>query len=178
MGVTSVPSPTLYYFLSGESAVPVEITLIDGQSIDPLVEIHIDPPISAGLHAIELGAHGAALEPATSYQWLVALVTDAERRENDQIASAGVRYVPLDADGLLALETGPVAERAHHQARLGYWYDAFATLEGWREVQREVVRLLEFEEALLEQVDLVEVAAGLDADEGGRPRASHVRPAR
>jgi hypothetical protein len=161
VGATAFASPTLYWYLSAASPVPIEIAVMDDVGIEPLLEIHIDPPIAAGIHALDLAARGVSLEPAISYRWLVALVPDPMRRENDQVASAGIRLAPPDAATAQKLATGPDSELAHRQAGLGYWYDAFATLEGWRRAEPQALRLPEFEAALLEQVDLLDVAGAL-----------------
>ncbi len=58
-------------------------------------------------------------------------------------------------------DAAPIEARANLQAELGYWYDAFATLEALRAAHPEEERLRDFEAALLEQVGLGDVAASL-----------------
>jgi hypothetical protein len=161
VGATASASPTLYWFLSDSSSAPVEIVLIDDTSIEPLIEVRLDPPIAAGLHALDLALQGVSLQPSVSYRWLVALVPDEANRESDQVAAAGIRWTPPDADTERRLDEGPALERAHRQAQLGYWYDAFATVEAWRTAEPASRRLVEYEAALLEQVDLPELAEAL-----------------
>jgi hypothetical protein len=154
VGATASPSPVLYWDLGGASDVPVELTLIDEEAPEPLLDARVEPPVAAGLHALSLADRGVRLDPDKTYLWYAALVPDEERRENDVASGAGVRYVPL-GDGLAArLEEAGPARRAHVLARAGYWYDAFATASGWLEVEPDAKRLRAVRDALLEQVGL------------------------
>ncbi|MCH2169631.1 DUF928 domain-containing protein [Myxococcota bacterium] len=154
-GWTSQASPTLYWWLSEDTDLPLELTVADDTSIEPLVEVTLEGPHSAGIHALSLNDTGAELTPEILYRWQVALVTDPKRRSKDVRAGAAVvRHPPSQDDGL---ETAPIGELAHRYAALGYWYDAFATVSGWLDAEPEAENLRTSRRALLEQVGLHEV---------------------
>jgi hypothetical protein len=163
VGATTRAAPTLYWFLSGASPVPVEITLTAENAAEPLLELRLEPPVAAGLHALRLDRRGARLEPGGTYRWFVALVPDAANRDADLVSAAAVRRAV--AAGALDehLANAPAAERAHVLAAAGYWYDAFDTLTGWIQSEPGSERLREHRAALLEQVGLSGVAGLLSA---------------
>lgn len=171
VGATTSAAPTLYWFLSGTSPVPVEITLTSERAAEPLLELRLEPPVGAGLHALRLGRRGVGLEPGATYRWHVALVPDPSDRDSDLVSSAAVRRAA--AAGALAeqLAAGPPAERAHVLAAAGYWYDAFDTLTHWIQKEPASERLREHRAALLEQVGLAGVAALLPAAPPSTPAA-------
>lgn len=160
VGATAADAPTLYWFLSGESSVPVEVTLTSEQAQAPLLALRLEPPVGAGLHALRLQRHGVRLEPGVTHRWFVALVPDSGDRLE---AGAAVRRAG-DA-GALAEQLAAAApeERAHVLAAAGYWYDGFETLTGWIQEEPAAQRLREHRAALLEQVGLAGVAGLLSA---------------
>jgi hypothetical protein len=161
VGATASDAPTLYWFLSGESSVPVEITLSSEQAEAPLLALRLEPPIGAGLHALRLQRHGVRLEPGVTHRWSVALVPDPAQDRLE--AGAAVRRA--GEGGALAEQLAASApeERAHVLAAGGYWYDAFETLTGWIQTEPAAQRLREHRAALLEQVGLAGVAGLLSA---------------
>jgi hypothetical protein len=161
VGATADDAPTLYWFLSGESSVPVEIALTAEQAEAPLLALRLEPPVGAGLHALRLQRHGVRLEPGVVHRWVVALAPDpAEPRLE---AGAAVRRA-ADAGALAEqLAAASPQERAHLLAAGGYWYDAFETLTEWIQAEPAAQRLREHRAALLEQVGLAGVAGLLSA---------------
>jgi hypothetical protein len=161
VGATAVEAPALYWFLSGESSAPVEITLTADQAEAPLLALRLEPPVGAGLHALRLQRHGIRLAPGVIHRWVVALAPDpAEPRLQ---AGAAVRRAA--AAGALREQLAAAApqERAHLLASGGYWYDAFETLTEWIQAEPSAQRLREHRAALLEQVGLAGVAGLLSA---------------
>lgn len=150
VGLTARAQPVLYWFVSHEIGDPVEITVVDYSRIDLLLQVRIEPPVSAGVHAVALADHDVRLEPDQDYQWFVAIQRDPERAGSDTVAGGYVRRVagaPAAAGNAAAL------------AGQGLWYDAFeaATREskGMGAGGSSVDGRLD----LLEQVGLPEVAA-------------------
>ncbi len=52
VGATSEAQPTLYWDLAAASEVPVEITVVAEDGIEPLVEERLSPPVRAGQQVI------------------------------------------------------------------------------------------------------------------------------
>jgi hypothetical protein len=172
VGATTSAAPTLYWFLSGVSSVPVEITLTLEGAAGPLVELRVAPPIGAGLHAVRLERRGVALAPGATYRWSVALVPDAANRDADLVSGAAVRRVVASAALTEQLAASGPGERAHVLAAAGYWYDAFDTLTRWIQAEPDAERLREHRAALLDQVGLAGVAALLPAPLPVAPQAA------
>ena len=160
VGATTRAAPTLYWFLSDPSRVPVEITLTAEDAAEPLLELRLEPPVGAGLHNLRLDRRGIRLEPGVTYRWFVALIPDPANRDADLVSSAAVRRA---APGSAQPAESAPAERAHALAAAGYWYDAFDTLTGWVQTDPGSERLREHRAALLEQVGLSGVAGLLSA---------------
>lgn len=155
VGATAEASPVLYWHLSAESGVPIEIAVFSEEDdATPLVEAWLEPPVAAGLHAFRFAQHGLELEPGQTYYWFAALVPDRANREHDAVAGAALRHTPL-ADALRArLSAAPPAQRAHVLADAGYWFDAVATYTAWLAAEPGAAKLRAQRAALLEQVGL------------------------
>lgn len=172
VGATTSAAPTLYWFLSEASSVPVEITLTSERASEPLLELRLEPAVGAGLHALSLERRGARLEPGTTHRWSVALVPDPANRDADLVSGAAVRRAVAAGALTEALAASGPAERAHVLAAAGYWYDAFDALTRWIQTDPASERLREHRAALLEQVGLAGVAGLLSAPaEPSKPAA-------
>jgi hypothetical protein len=151
-------SPTLYWFVSAATTMPVEFVLTDLVSVDPLVELTLTSPVAAGIHAVDLSAHDVLLEPDREYRWFVTLV-DAEADPSAQVISRGAieRIVP-SAKLRATLAAAAPGERGRIYAEQGLWYDALAFIsEGIERAPRDA-RLRNFRAGLLERAGLVEQA--------------------
>jgi hypothetical protein len=127
-GLTTSEQPVLYWFISSPSSHPVELTLVDPQKSDPLVELRIEPPVAAGVHRVRLADHGVRLAPAVSYNWYVAVMPDTGRRSKDILAGGTVERVSMP-DGLATKVSGTSkADLPNLYAEAGLWYDAIAAL--------------------------------------------------
>ena len=86
----------------------------------------LESPKQAGIQLVHLADHGARLEVGRTYDWSVALVVDADRRDLDVVAGAAIRRGPpapgIDAD----VAAGMPSHRA--LAKGGVWYDSIADL--------------------------------------------------
>lgn len=153
-GLTTRDQPVLYWFISSPSSMPVELTLVDPQKADPLVELQIKPPISQGVHRVRVADHGVRLEPGVSYQWYVAVVPDTGRRSKDILAGGSIERV-APPDGLAArLAQASKAEQPSVYAGAGLWYDALASLGDLIDEAPGDRALLDRRSALLRQVGL------------------------
>ncbi len=159
-GLTGSQQPTLYWFASDTITNPVEITIVDEESIDPVLELELAPPLSAGIHALDLVKHNVNLKPDVPYQWFVTIVTDPSHPSNDIVAGGEVRRVQLSDDVRSKVDnaTGE-RERTQAYADAGLWYD---TIDGVSELiaaAPEDTGLREQRAVLLAQVGLAQAAA-------------------
>ena len=155
VGLTVSEQPLLYWYLSADDpgAVAFELTLIDGESIDPLVDTRISPPSQAGLQRIDLSEYGVPLALGQEYQWSVALVLNGAERSLDVVSTGWIERVTPSEALQASLEQTPPEQRAAVYGEAGIWYEMLASLVGQLPAARTDL------EHLLEQVDLPVQAA-------------------
>lgn len=135
VGLTTSAHPRLYWQLSESSATRIELTVVDDDAIEPLLELSLPGPVEAGIHALDLGALGVELEPDKTYRWFVAVVHDPRRRSRDELAEGAIERIESpSATSSTGVESGPRAtaelrRESLERAREGLWYDALAILE-------------------------------------------------
>jgi len=153
-GLTTSEQPVLYWFISSPSSHPVELTIVDPQKSDPLIELRIEPPVAAGVHRVRLADHGVRLAPAVPYNWYVAVMPDTGRRSKDILAGGTVERV-APPDGLATKVSGtPKADLPALYAEAGLWYDAITALNDLIDQAPENKALRTQRSALLRQVGL------------------------
>ena len=153
-GLTTSEQPDLYWFLSSPSSHPVELTLVDPQKSDPLIELRIPPPVAAGIHRVSLAEHGVRLNPATAYQWYVAVMPDTGRRSKDILAGASLERVPVPDDLVAKVSASAKADLPAVYAGAGIWYDAIAALNELIAAAPQDAALRTQRSALLREVGL------------------------
>jgi hypothetical protein len=153
-GRTTSEQPSLYWSISSATAFPVEVTLVDASSTEPVLELTIPQPVRAGLHAIRLADHGIRLAEGVPYRWYVAVVPDVNRRSKDILAGGIIERVP-PPDGLHErLARARSEDRPSIYAEAGLWYDALAASSDLIARAPEDGTLREQRAALLGQVGL------------------------
>jgi hypothetical protein len=153
-GLTISEQPVLYWFISSASSLPVEITVVDPQKSEPLLELQVKPPIVQGVHRIRLADHGVRLERGVVYQWYVAVMPDAGRRSKDILAGGTIERVPAPGDLAARLAQAPKADQPVVYAEASLWYDAIAAFGELIDAAPQDRGLLERRSALLRQVGL------------------------
>ena len=153
-GLTVSEQPVLYWFISSPTTHPVELTLVDPQKSDPLIELKIQPPVAAGVHQVRLSEYNVKLEPTVAYQWYVAVMPDTGRRSKDILAGASLERVAMPADLPGKLSQAAKADRPAVYAGQGIWYDAIASLNELIEESPQNAALKAQRSALLREVGL------------------------
>jgi hypothetical protein len=159
VGASAQEFPNLYWFLPEATSSPVDVTVIDPAAVAPLLETRVPGPLEAGVHRVSLAEHGTRLQPGVDYRWFVTLVRDHERRSQDVVSGAAIRYTPPGPEQRERLSAAPPARVAHLYAESGYWYDAFDQLSSWLAAEPGASLLHSHRAALLEQVGLGDAAA-------------------
>ena len=157
-GLTQAAQPTLFWYLAGPATARVEITLIDEQAVDPLLELDFGAVKTPGIHAVDLAAYDVRLEPGRLYQWSIAQVVDPRQRSADVVTSATLQRREAGAELVKALAAAGPAERLAALARHGYWYDLQAELEAQIGAQPDAAPWRALRADLLAQVGLDEIA--------------------
>jgi hypothetical protein len=148
-GLTVQEQPPLFWFISGPTSFPVELTITDPRVPRPLVEKRLQTPVGAGVHAIRLADHGVRLAPGVQYRWFVAIVPDQARRSRDILAGGTIERVDAPEELRSRLGQAPPEQLPFVYAEAGLWYDALATISelierapGNREHRRQRAALL------------------------------------
>ncbi len=157
VALTTRAQPTLYWYVSENTDIRIDLTLTDEEAIDPLLELTVPGPVERGIHALRLEDLGLRLDPEKIYSWNVALVMDAKRRSNDTFAEGFIARTPVTS--ILTQSLKDAQETFAPYALSGIWYDAMDELFGAIEKKPGSRRLRRQQIALLEQADLSEVAA-------------------
>lgn len=124
-GLALSAEPRLWWNLSQETSFNIEVTVVDDREIDPIANIKLAGPFSAGLHQIDLAERGVSLKPNVEYRWFVSLIVDPDRPSRNPVAAGALRVLDsTDQRRNEAKEASP-SERGHVLAKLGIWYDAY-----------------------------------------------------
>ena len=151
-GLTTSEQPSLYWYISTDTSLPVEVTIMDPQGVQPILETRLPAPVKAGVHRFRLADHNVRLAPGKAYRWFVAVVPDADRRSKDILAGGAIERVeaPSDLQGKLN-QAGK--DRAYFvYAEAGLWYDALKAISDRIEAVPENQELRRQRAALLSQV--------------------------
>lgn len=146
-GKTASASPDLYWRLSKNLNVPVEIKLTAAGADTPALNISLSG-MAAGLHKLNLSEYGVKLQPGISYTWQTAIVWDVAQRSKDSLTSASLQHTP--AAGELRKQIGKLAPR--QLLEQGYGYDAISTISAQIDANPDNPTLREERAALLEQL--------------------------
>lgn len=158
-GLTTNSQPTLYWYLSKPVNARLDVTVINNDEIDPILEKVIGIPNSAGIQRLDLATAGTRLEPGIEYRWFVSVTPDEEQRSNDIVASGTIEYTAPDADLERRIAASDEREQAAIFAENGLWYDAIDSLSHAIENNPGDASLRALRAAMLEQVGLNSVAA-------------------
>jgi len=151
-GLTTSPTPTLYFFVSQPITWPIQFTISAPARPNPLVEVSIPTPRQAGVHALRTADYRVRLEPGVLYTWSVSVILNPEARSRDIVASASLLRTAPDPAIESALRGAAASQRAVLLAQAGLWYDALAAAADIKAFDRHAL------EALMNEVGLVEPA--------------------
>src|SRR6266545_4904115 len=157
-GLTVSEQPSLYWFISADISLPVEVTIADPNGTQPLLEKRVPTPVRRGVQRFPLADVGAKLAPGIPYRWSVTVVSDPNRRSRDILASGTIERVEPPAGLGAKLQGASKTNLAFLYADAGIWYDALAAISELIESSPNDADLLRQREALLTQAGLPEVA--------------------
>jgi hypothetical protein len=158
IGLTVQGQPTLYWYLSQPTNLPIEVTIIEDQAIYPLIEKQIRSPIQPGINCIRLTDYGVLLLPGESYRWFIAAIPAADRRSRDIIAAGFIERVQSSEALRVKLSQADKQTIPYIYAESGIWYDTITAISDLIEANPNDMNLHKQRAALLEQVGLSEVA--------------------
>jgi len=127
-GLTTRAQPTLYWYQSLPTDNDIEITIVDDNEINPLLEKVIHSSKKTGIQSISLSKLGVTLKKDIEYRWFVALIPDKKHRSNDIITGGTIMRVDETRLGSSIPKSGTAAAQAVALAKSGVWYDAIDAL--------------------------------------------------
>jgi len=156
-GLTSREQPDLFWYVSKPVQTRLEITVINDQAEQPVLEASVSLPKGPGLQRIRLSDHGVKLKPGVEYRWFVGLVVDQKQRSNDIVASGTIQYTVQPQAVQERLAKVPQGQRYRILAEEGVWYDAIALLADEMDAQPGNGALRRDLGSLLQQVGIAEM---------------------
>jgi hypothetical protein len=151
---SATPTPRLYWYLSADSDLAVEIVLQERDADRPLLEQRLQRAGTAGMRAVDLAAANVTLRPGVEYVWSVALVTDPGKRASDLFAMGAVEYVVPAAR--MPTESPVSVDGVRDLLSQGYWYDAIDSLEQARTSPTASTTLIQLRQDLFRSQQLPE----------------------
>ncbi len=156
-GLTVSEQPSLYWFISKGTSLPMEVTVMDPRTTRPVLETRLTGAVEPGVHRIRLADHGARLEPGVLYWWYVTIVPDPNRRSRDILAGGTIERVEPPAELRAKLGQARREEAPRLYAEAGLWYDALTALSDLIDAAPQDAALRQHRAMLLAQVGLPRV---------------------
>ncbi|MBS1112695.1 MAG: uncharacterized protein H6Q92_457 [Nitrospirae bacterium] len=165
VGLTIHDQPSLYWFISKPTTYPVELTVIERNAVQPLLEKILKSPEKGGIQSLRLADYGVRLRIGIQYKWFVTLVTDAAHRSKDILAGGIITLVDAPLSLPAKLESAGSSGAYFVYAEEGLWYDSLDAVSRMIDAAPTNLELHKQRAALLEQVGLSEVAAFEDSQQ-------------
>jgi hypothetical protein len=159
VGLTIKQAPSLNWFLSKPTSLPMRFTLNDIRSVRPMHEGPIPTPVQAGIQSLNLKDLGLALEPDVQYRWYISAIRDPDQPGTDIVAGGMIErcefstcLITTEVD--LSCNRDSVLWNAGHS----FWYDAMSCLCDLIKANQQDASLRRTRAGLLKQVGLNGVA--------------------
>lgn len=153
-GLTVSEQPFLYWFISKPTSFPVELTVMDAQGIQPILETRVPSPVQAGVHRVRLADYDIRLSSGAAYRWYVAVVPDPDRRSKDILAGGTIERVEVPEGIKSKLAQAGNEGLPFLYAEAGLWYDALMAISDLIEAAPQDQELQKRRAAMLAQVGL------------------------
>lgn len=153
-GFTTSEQPSLYWFISSSTSLPIEVTVMDQDGIQPILETRLPAPVKPGIQQVRLADYKIHLKPGAAYRWFVAVVPDADRRSKDILAGGAIERVEIPADVKSKLAQSANNDKPFVYAEAGIWYDALKSISDLIDASPQNMELRQQRTALLKQVGL------------------------
>jgi hypothetical protein len=153
-GQTLKAQPVVYWYLSKETDLRIDFTLIGLDPIKPLLEITLEGDFKPGIQQVRLADYDATLEEGVSYQWFVVVVPHPEQRLHDRTIGGGIERLSASTELQSKLDAAPPADAYFILAEAGVWYDALDSLSQQISASPSDKGLVAQRAALLDQVGL------------------------
>jgi Domain of Unknown Function (DUF928) len=129
VGLTIKQAPSLNWFLSKPTSLPIRFTLIDTRSVKPIYEGTIATPVQAGIQSLNLKELNLNLEPEVQYRWYISAIRNPDSPSQDIVAGGMIERCEfstclVEMEVILSCDIQSVRRNAVR----GFWYDAMSCL--------------------------------------------------
>ena len=157
-GLTVDEQPSLYWYLSQATSLPVELSISRERAIEPLLETRLPSPLPAGIQRVQLADYDVRLAPEVKYTWHVSVIYNLKQRSRDVVASGVIKLQEAPRTLQTRLSGADQSGVPHIYAAAGFWYDAISAISELIDAAPRDLGLRYQRAALMEQVNLQEVA--------------------
>jgi len=157
-GLTFSEQPTIYWFSSEATKSPVDLTILMGKEMKPILKFRIAEETRAGFHPIHLADHDIRLQSGVVYQCFVSMVTDPKHPSKDIISGGAIERIAYPKNFQKKLKETDIKRVPHLYAAEGIWFDAMNALCGRIDAAPQDSLLHQQRISLLRQGDLTETA--------------------
>jgi hypothetical protein len=126
--LTVSEQPSLFWYISSATSLPIEVTLMDLRTTQPVLEKQLAAPAAPGVQRLRLADHGVRLEPGVPYRWFVTIVPNSNRRSRDILAGGSIERIQPPEALTAKLTQARKEEAATVYAEAGVWYDALSAI--------------------------------------------------
>jgi hypothetical protein len=159
VGLTIKQAPSLNWFLSKPTSLPIRFTLIDTRSVKPIYEGTISTPVQAGIQSLNLKELNLNLEPEVQYRWYISAIRNPDSPSQDIVAGGMIERCEfstclVEMEVILSCDIQSVRRNAVR----GFWYDAMSCLCDLIKTDPRDASLVRMRAGLLKQVGLNGVA--------------------
>lgn len=159
VGMTVKQAPSLNWFLSKPTSLPIRFTLIDSRSVKPVHEGPIPTPVQAGVQSLNLKELGLALEPDIQYRWYISVIRNTDAPSQDIVAGGVIERCEFSTCLVeMAVDLSCDRPSVLRNSLRGFWYDAISCLCDLIKTDPQDASLRRMRAALLKQVGLNGVA--------------------
>jgi len=157
VGLTVKKAPSLNWFLSKPTTLPIQFTLLNNRSV--IHEGTIPTPTHEGIQSINLTDWNIALEPDVQYRWYISAIRDPNSRSRDIVAGGMIERCDFSACVTVTkVDLSCDRESVGRNASEGFWYDAMSCICDLIKTDQKDASLRRIRAALLKQVGLNSVA--------------------
>jgi Domain of Unknown Function (DUF928) len=159
VGLTVKQAPSLNWFLSKPTSLPIRFTLVDTRTVKPVYEGPIPTPAQAGVQSLDLKDLGLTLEPDVQYRWYISAIRNPDSPSQDIVAGGMIERCEFSTC-LVEMEVDLSCDRPSvlRNAVRGFWYDAVSCLSDLIKTDTQDASLRRMRASLLKQVGLTGVA--------------------
>jgi hypothetical protein len=159
VGLTIKQAPSLNWFLSKPTSLPIRFTLVDARSVKPVHEGPIPTPGQAGVQSLSLKDLDLTLEPDVQYRWYISAIRNPDSPSQDIVAGGVIERCEFSTC-LVEMEVDLSCDRQSvlRNAGRGFWYDAMSCVCDLIKANQKDASLRRMRAALLKQVGLNGVA--------------------